>query len=1173
MKTFINFKIVSLFLFLFTAQSILGQSCADYSDWSDYPSNNVWYQADEVYYNGKIYSPQYYSTTELLSNSSNRDETGCGNVAWCFVTDCTGSPSDTLFYEDFEDEIYDTTSGTGLFGYDWGTDTTGTDVAIFGTRWVDEFDGSERWGDAFYASDTDGTPNWYTEKINISNYTDLSFSFMGYGHSELDSGDYIKISYKLDSGNLTQLAIIYDGFTTQVLDWGIDVTGVELEVFIEFSSNEDDEYWYVNDIKLRGSSCPNPIQYGITGDDLVLCSGDSTTLTAIGLGDSESGINYQLLKDSVNQGSAIAGTGSAISFGNFNSAGTYTVVTAGNCPSLAMSGDVVITDTNVAAVAAGFTTITTDLVTNENIAFTNTSSDATTSSWDFGDSSTASAATNPTHSYTIAGTFTATLTATNSCSTATTTTTITVSTAGSCSAVGTILMEKYDAIGGYSVSNLTNSANYPENPSSDAQLTSFETATDVGDNYGVKVSGYICASTSGYYTFWIAGDDHVQLNLSTDADPANKTTIASHDGYTASREWDKYPAQKSTATLLRAGNSYYVEAFMKEAGGGDNLAVGWAKPGESTTVPSEVIPGSVLSPADSNYTEIFTNSSGDNYWGTASNWLSGSVPTSSTTGTISSGYDVIVAIPDGVGSASLSAVIKNILIESGGSLSIENHSNLTVSEDFTNNGYVTLNSTSDAYSSLIVGGTATGDIVYNRWVYKVGSWDYGWDLVGSPVLALSLNDFYNTNTNNGTDGGPLDTQGDLIALGTYDNAWNDWELYTTSTIVGAGNFITGKGYQIGASVSTGNLTGKTIAYTGQIATQTQTTPIINNNGTNTIGRRWNVVANPFPSYIKGNSVADTNNNFLTVNEDILPSNYLALYGKRSDGVPGYIVYNHTTNIATGGLLIAPGQGFLVAANTLEVQQLQFTPAMRTVLGGDDFISGAPVLNNYLLNLKLFHGSSEEAETLFYFKQGLSPNLDPGYDAGAPSQEIALSSRLTEDDQGVNFSINAMDIDAINNEVIPLVINQPEGQPFRISISENTIPENVNIYLEDVLNGTMTSLKTEDFELTALSDLSDANGFFIHFTTQNLVVDDVLNINSLYVYKANTDTFITIKGLNRGLGKTTATLYNMLGMKVRAKTLNNTETTQRIDTSGLSKGVYVVKIEAGSQLFTKKIIVE
>ena len=39
-----------------------------------------------------------------------------------------------------------------------------------------------------------------------------------------------------------------------------------------------------------------------------------------------------------------------------------------------------------------------------------------------------------------------------------------------------------------------------------------------------------------------------------------------------------------------------MEALQKEGGGGDNLAVGWAKPGQSTSAPSEVIPGSVLSP-------------------------------------------------------------------------------------------------------------------------------------------------------------------------------------------------------------------------------------------------------------------------------------------------------------------------------------------------------------------------------------------------------------------------------------------------------------------------------------------------------------------------------------------------------------------------------------------------
>ena len=47
---------------------------------------------------------------------------------------------------------------------------------------------------------------------------------------------------------------------------------------------------------------------------------------------------------------------------------------------------------------------------------------------------------------------------------------------------------------------------------------------------------------------------------------------------------------------LTAGQRYYVEALQKEGVGEDNLAVGWAKPGESTCAPSEVIPGSVLSP-------------------------------------------------------------------------------------------------------------------------------------------------------------------------------------------------------------------------------------------------------------------------------------------------------------------------------------------------------------------------------------------------------------------------------------------------------------------------------------------------------------------------------------------------------------------------------------------------
>lgn len=127
-------------------------------------------------------------------------------------------------------------------------------------------------------------------------------------------------------------------------------------------------------------------------------------------------------------------------------------------------------------------------------------------------------------------------------------------------------------------------------------LSSFEAPIDWADNYGTRVRGYITAPATGSYTFWIASDDASELWLSTNNDPANKVKIGWVLTDTSSRQWNKFASQKSAAITLTQGQQYYVEALQKEGAGGDNLAVGWAKPGESTSAPSEVIPGSVLSP-------------------------------------------------------------------------------------------------------------------------------------------------------------------------------------------------------------------------------------------------------------------------------------------------------------------------------------------------------------------------------------------------------------------------------------------------------------------------------------------------------------------------------------------------------------------------------------------------
>ena len=157
---------------------------------------------------------------------------------------------------------------------------------------------------------------------------------------------------------------------------------------------------------------------------------------------------------------------------------------------------------------------------------------------------------------------------------------------------GSITREVWTGIGGTTVANIPVGAA----PNLTDTLPSFEAPNNWADDYGTRMRGYITAPVTGNYTFWIASDDNSELWLSINDNPANKVSIGRVLDWTDSRQWNKYSTQKSAAIPLTAGQPYYVEALQKEGGGGDNLAVGWAKPGESTSAPSEVIPGSVLSP-------------------------------------------------------------------------------------------------------------------------------------------------------------------------------------------------------------------------------------------------------------------------------------------------------------------------------------------------------------------------------------------------------------------------------------------------------------------------------------------------------------------------------------------------------------------------------------------------
>ncbi len=214
--------------------------------------------------------------------------------------------------------------------------------------------------------------------------------------------------------------------------------------------------------------------------------------------------------------------------------------------------------------------------------------------WDFGDGSTSTQVA-PSHSFTDTGDRLVTLTVTdNDGLTGQATVTISVITLDppQCiGASGSVLRQYWSGITGSTVASLLASPNYPDNPTSTTYPTSFTHSSNIGNNYGTRMRGYILVPTTGTYVFTAVSDDESIVYLSPNADPRYKQQICSVPGYANPGEFTKYPQQTSAGITLQAGAYYYVEMLHKESSGGDHLALYWQTPGNGTRT---IIPGSVL---------------------------------------------------------------------------------------------------------------------------------------------------------------------------------------------------------------------------------------------------------------------------------------------------------------------------------------------------------------------------------------------------------------------------------------------------------------------------------------------------------------------------------------------------------------------------------------------------
>jgi hypothetical protein len=114
------------------------------------------------------------------------------------------------------------------------------------------------------------------------------------------------------------------------------------------------------------------------------------------------------------------------------------------------------------------------------------------------------------------------------------------------------------------------------NPTTTGTTANFDlTKAEVGDNFGLRFTGYIDVPTDGAYTFYTNSDDGSKLFIGT-------TEVVNNDGNHA-------PQERSGTIGLKAGkHAIRVEFF--ENGGGELLEVRYAGPG----IAKQLIPASAL---------------------------------------------------------------------------------------------------------------------------------------------------------------------------------------------------------------------------------------------------------------------------------------------------------------------------------------------------------------------------------------------------------------------------------------------------------------------------------------------------------------------------------------------------------------------------------------------------
>lgn len=498
----------------------------------------------------------------------------------------------------------------------------------------------------------------------------------------------------------------------------------------------------------------------------------------------------------------------------------------------------------------------------------------------------------------------------------------------------------------------------------------------------------------------------------------------------------------------------------------------------------------------------------------------------------------------------------SILVESG-TITIPVGTSMTIQNNITNNGSIIVES--DA-SLIQINDNAvnTGNILVKRLLSFRDDSRKEYNYLISPVEGGDLK----TKVYRKTDGTPVNAPFTL-----YHTESNN-KFYSSS-----GAYIAGRGLAVkepalnSGALATAFFEGK--PFNGKIAYN------LSYSGPS-LG--YNLVGNPYPSNLDLNVLYADNQTGIESTFQFWDNTANAIYEQQGSGYTGnaYAVFNAFAGERGTGLpapgkeqqevlvprtpnnIVKVGQGFMVKAKEAG-KILKYRNYARTAVNvGSVFYGKQSQEDRYFLKMKAPSGITSTI-AMVYFAGG--NNLFGADDSAA----IPSSDEVYSIVQGEKVAINGRST-FVNTDNISLGTRHFVGGDYTIALGdqEGIFANGQSIYLKDKQTNTITNLKAGNYTFTANAGASTGRFEIIYQSDVVLVTESTFK-EELTVYRDGED--FVVKAQTKKI--TRVEVYDTAGRLVLSLNPNNLKAV--IPAEKMVNGVYVLKIDQGGYLKTKKII--